>query len=274
MLRAAVAVAALAITSFAVGCAEPVAVDEGSGSTTSHITSDNDGYSATLARLERRIDDCYILSNAEEAELRRLTPGPFSFSAQVYAYVSCKVEAGEIVSTSVSVEHRAGWSTDDGTFGETAVTAETSLNIPIRVVTASGSVAYEHTVRTSNGVTYSKDTSSVGVGVERNFALAKASVSASFDGESATITGGLASPIEIPMAACGEGGTGSFGVRIDVSATRVESDIPADVRHKAGDLLVQYADNQWVYQTVGRPNDRSEEARDICCGAQHTCKAR
>jgi len=266
MIRS-LAVLALATLTFAAGCAADPVAEEAEGATSSATTGTSDA--ALLARLEGRINNCHRLTDAEFTALRSLAPGPFSFSAQVYVYVSCKVESGTVVSASATLERRAGWSSSDGTFQETSMTAQTSINVPIRVVTASGTVAYEQTVRTAGGVTFSGESTSVGVSVERNFALARASVSADFNGTSASITGGLQSPIDIPMSACGAGGQGSFGARVSITAERNASDIPRAIRDKAGDLIVQNGDNNWVRNQLHETNIAQE--RVLCCGAQNTC---
>lgn len=265
MIRSLCLLAFAALTTAAGCAAEPVA-DEEEGATSSATTT---GDAALLARLEERVNDCHRLTDAEFTALRSLSPGPFSFSAQVYVYVSCKVESGTVVSASATLERRAGWSSSDGSFQETSMTAQTSINVPIRVVTASGTVAYEQTVRTAGGVTFSGESTSVGVGVERNFALARASVSADFNGTSASITGGLQSPIDIPMSACGAGGTGSFGARVSITAERNASDIPRAIRDKAGAIMVQNGDNNWVRGQLHQ--DNVVEERRLCCLAQGTC---
>ena len=71
------------------------------------------------------------------------------------------------------------------------------------------------------------------------------------------------------MSACGEAGRGSFGARISITAERNASDIPRAIRDKAGELIVQNGDNNWVRGQLHQ--ESIAEERRLCCLAQNTC---
>jgi len=149
-----------------------------------------------------------------------MVPPMFAFTPEVYGYVSCTVSNGEVIGASVMIENRAGFSSRDGSFTESSMSAATSLNFKVKVVDVSGSVAYERTVRSSQRVAYEAgESTSVGLEVARDLKIVKASVGASFDGSSVTASAGAEIPIPIKISECA--GAQSAGVKITLNVAPV-----------------------------------------------------
>jgi hypothetical protein len=216
------------------GCfAEAEETDEPLSATTSEVSSGASG-NEILSRLGRKVRACTPLTATELAELRALDASLKQSKLEVAVFVKCSVgPSGKLASATVSIAREGGYSTSDGPFKALTLSAGVTGSIPVRFVSASGSVVASESYRTTSQVTFQRSASVSVQGAVKLDAVAGSltgSVSLSSSGTSTVALSLESAAIPVPVSVCSApGGKTSVGASVKIESATNASLLRGDI---------------------------------------------
>lgn len=277
MLRSVVVASSLLAFASLVGCAEPVVAEESGESTASQVSYPKTSHDRILDAIEAKANACEVLSESD-VEMLESYQKKAHFTFEAYVSFTCSYENGEIVASGLTMEKRAGWSSDDGVFTEQAMDVTASINIPLKAVEVSVEATSSVSVRQAKGEVVQDREVAVSASVSKNLGIVKGTATVSFaDDGSVTVSGSGSIPLPISTADC-QGGEQSVGATVSLTASSVLdnhglSDAAAHALETRARKIEERGHANFLAMGGGVPLDKATKAERLkaCCDGWKTC---
>lgn len=220
-----------------------------------------------LDALEKKTNNCSDITSDDMRTLNTFG-GDIEWTFEGYVSFACTVEEGHLVMGRAKMETRAGWSSADGNFTESAFEGSAVVEIPLKAVSLEGAITQSVTVRQTGLEVKESAETQVSVGVTKDLGIVEGEAKVSFNGKSVSIEGGVSAALPINVTDCN--GEESVGFTLKLDAERVTTSSPAIVR-RAGNIVRRNQQNISFYRDLGLTTDHKKLQRD-CCERFNTCQ--